>query len=84
MSELSPRIKSAIPLLCQMISEAFIPRSRIHNVDMDMYQSHRRSTLHKSGSGAYINDLSLDLPDKDEERTHILPSDILGKTKDWM
>ena len=46
---------------------------------MDTYQYHHRNELHKSGSAAYGDDLSLDLPDNDEERTHILPCDILGK-----
>ena len=62
-----------------MFLESVASRSRIHNVDMDTYQYHHRNALHKSGSAAYGDDLSLDLPDNDEERTHILPCDILGK-----
>ena len=61
-----------------MFLEGVIVRSRIHNVDMDTHQYHHRNGIHKSGSAAYIDDLSLDLPDNNEERTHILPCDILG------
>ena len=78
-SELNHRISLAILLQCQMFLESVTSRSRIHNVDMDTYQYHHRNALHKSGSAAYGDDLSLDLPDNDEERTHILPCDILGK-----